>query len=158
MGAPGAVNLPSSVAPGQTIDVTVDMVAPRSSGFHRGDWALRNASGFVFGITTNANRPFWVEFCVSAHCESPPAPEIVLPSPPPPEATLPEATESATLPAPGTASPEERPAITQPAPDAAAPVETEAPVQAAPPRQLRDIVSLSLGSDFSYALTASGDL
>ena len=158
MGAPGAVSLPSSVAPGQTIDVTVDMVAPSSSGHHRGDWALRNASGFVFGITTNANRPFWVAFCVSAPCEAPPAPEIVLPSLPPPEATLPEATESATLPAPGTASPEERPAVTQPAPEAAPPVETEAPVQAAPPRQLRDIVSLSLGSDSSYALTASGDL
>ncbi|MDO9131359.1 MAG: NBR1-Ig-like domain-containing protein, partial [Anaerolineales bacterium] len=65
MGAPSVVNLPSSVAPGGTVDVSVNMTAPSTNGRYRGYWQLRNASGVLFGIGTYANRSFWVDINVS---------------------------------------------------------------------------------------------
>lgn len=66
MGAPAAVNIPVSVAPGQTVDITVQMTAPASAGLYRGYWKLRNAGGATFGLGTGANKPFWVEIKVSS--------------------------------------------------------------------------------------------
>jgi hypothetical protein len=66
MGAATAVNLPNTVAPGQTVDITVQMTAPASSGTYRGYWKLRNASNVLFGLGTSANKPFWVEIKVSS--------------------------------------------------------------------------------------------
>jgi hypothetical protein len=65
MGAPTSVNFPYAVAPGQTIDLTANMVAPATEGEYRGFWILRNASGALFGIGKNADSPFWVEINVS---------------------------------------------------------------------------------------------
>jgi hypothetical protein len=65
MGAPSAVNFPSSVAPGATVDLSLDMTAPSSAGHYRGYWKLRNANGVIFGIGYAANRAFWVEINVS---------------------------------------------------------------------------------------------
>ena len=65
MGAPSVVNLPSSVAPGGTIDLSVNMTAPAVNGRYRGYWQLRNASGVLFGIGTYANKSFWVDINVS---------------------------------------------------------------------------------------------
>ncbi len=64
MNGPTAVNLPSSVAPGQTIDVSVNLKAPASVGTYKGFWRLRNASNAVFGIGANASTSFWVEIKV----------------------------------------------------------------------------------------------
>lgn len=64
MGAPAAVNLPTSVAPGQTVDITVQMTAPTNAGLYHGYWKLRNASGVLFGIGSAANKSFWVEIKV----------------------------------------------------------------------------------------------
>jgi hypothetical protein len=64
MGAPTAVNLPYAIPPGQTVDLTVNMVAPTIEGEYRGFWILRNGSGNLFGIGTNADSPFWVEIQV----------------------------------------------------------------------------------------------
>lgn len=58
------INFPWSVAPGQTVDLTVNMVAPGIEGKYRGFWILRNSSGILFGIGKNANSPFWVEINV----------------------------------------------------------------------------------------------
>ncbi len=65
MGAPSVINLPSSVAPGATVDLSVNMTAPATSGSYRGYWQLRNASGVLFGIGTYANKSFWVDIKVS---------------------------------------------------------------------------------------------
>ena len=62
MGAPASVALPGTVAPGQEVDVSVDMVAPGTSGTYRGNWRLRDDKGVIFGLT-NGN-PFWVEIKV----------------------------------------------------------------------------------------------
>ena len=66
MGAPTAVNFPTSVAPGQTVDLSVDMTAPSNAGHYFGYWKLRNASGVIFGIGSTTNRAFWVEINVGS--------------------------------------------------------------------------------------------
>jgi hypothetical protein len=65
LGAPNSVNLPWSIPPGQTVDITVNMVAPASNGDYRGFWILRNAAGTLFGIGRNASDPVWVEINVT---------------------------------------------------------------------------------------------
>lgn len=42
MNAPNAVNLPHDVPPGATVDITVPMVAPNTTGTYRGNWQMRN--------------------------------------------------------------------------------------------------------------------
>jgi hypothetical protein len=60
MSGPVSVNLPSSIAPGQTVDIPVSLVAPRLPGLYRGEWLLRNASGASFGVGANGTGPIWV--------------------------------------------------------------------------------------------------
>jgi len=50
-----------SVAPGQTIDLSIDMKSPNSSGTYKGNWKLREPGGAVFGLSTG---PFWVQIDV----------------------------------------------------------------------------------------------
>jgi hypothetical protein len=64
LSAPSSVNLPGSVAPSQTVDVSVSMVAPSSDGTYTGYWELESDTGTVFGIGTYGNSPFYVEIVV----------------------------------------------------------------------------------------------
>jgi hypothetical protein len=64
MSAPNSVNLPQSVAPGATIDVSVPMKAPANAGTYKGFWKMSTANGVPFGIGNNANSPFWVQIKV----------------------------------------------------------------------------------------------
>ncbi len=66
LGASAAVSLPSSVAPGQTVDISVNMTAPGTNGHYKGYWQLRNSAGVLFGIGSTANKTFWVEINVFA--------------------------------------------------------------------------------------------
>jgi hypothetical protein len=52
MSAPAEVPLSVNVAPGATVDVSVDMVAPQSGGTYTGYWKMRNPAGEFFD--------FWV--------------------------------------------------------------------------------------------------
>jgi hypothetical protein len=45
LGGPDRVNLPLDVAPGATVDVSVNLVAPSTNGTYRGYWKIVNASG-----------------------------------------------------------------------------------------------------------------
>jgi hypothetical protein len=64
MGAPDSQQLTTgSVAPGQEIDVAVDLTAPDLPGEYRGNFKLRNPSGPIFGWG-NQEKPFWVEITV----------------------------------------------------------------------------------------------
>jgi len=65
MSAVFPVNLTNTVSPGQTIDISVNMVAPATAGSYQGNWKLKNASGAAFGIGSSANQPFWVKIVVS---------------------------------------------------------------------------------------------
>jgi hypothetical protein len=65
MNAQTAVNMPLYVYPGETVDLTVNMVAPASPGNYRSYWVLANANGTMFGIGTDASKPFWVDIKVA---------------------------------------------------------------------------------------------
>lgn len=66
-GAPTAISLPGSVAPGQTIDLSITLTAPNSSGSYRGDWKLRNASGVLFGVGSSASANFYADVSVAGY-------------------------------------------------------------------------------------------
>ena len=65
MSAPSAVSIPANVAPGQTIDLSVSMVAPATVKGYTGNWMLKNASGVAFGFGPSANSAFWVKINVA---------------------------------------------------------------------------------------------
>jgi len=65
MGAPASVPLRGDIAPGQTVDIAVDFVAPKEPGKYQGNWKLRNASNVLFGIGPSGGSPFWVRIVVA---------------------------------------------------------------------------------------------
>ncbi len=65
MSAPGGVAIPSSVYPGQIIDLSVTMTAPNTDGHYQGFWKLRDSSGVLFGIGPDGQGAFWTDIYVS---------------------------------------------------------------------------------------------
>lgn len=59
MGAPASVPVPD-VASGETVDISVDMVAPSETGTFRGDWRLQLADGTWLGD------PVWLVILVAS--------------------------------------------------------------------------------------------
>ncbi len=76
MNAADAVPLPGSVAPGESVDVTLVLTAPTDPGTYQGNWMLRNAQGELFGIGPEGNGVFWVRIVVP---DSLPTPTATLP-------------------------------------------------------------------------------
>ena len=72
-----AVPLSGAVAPGQTIDLTVDLVAPLAPGVYQGFWSMRAPTGLLFG------ERIWVGVDVA---------ELPTPTPPPTAIPLPGVT------------------------------------------------------------------
>lgn len=60
-----------TVTPGETLDISVDLVAPSTTGTYFGYWVLRNASGANFGIG-RAGEPFYVKIVVGTAATSTP--------------------------------------------------------------------------------------
>jgi subtilase family serine protease len=72
MNAPAEVQLTSgTVAPGGTLDVSVQLKAPNSEGTYKGFFRLRSGSGVIFGIGNNADVSFWVEIEVLSELADP---------------------------------------------------------------------------------------
>lgn len=67
MGDVYAANLPGVVAPGETVDVSVDLTAPRAYGEFQGNWKLRSPSGNVFGTANSTNDAIWVKIVVGSN-------------------------------------------------------------------------------------------
>lgn len=59
-------NFTSEVAPGESVDVTVDMIAPTQTGDFQSNWKIRNSDGELFGLGPNGDAPFWVSIQVRA--------------------------------------------------------------------------------------------
>lgn len=74
MGAPASAAFPKNVAVGETVDISINMTAPAAAGSYRGYWMFKNASGALFGIGTQANRPWWVDIRVSGPTVTPGGP------------------------------------------------------------------------------------
>jgi hypothetical protein len=64
MGGPSSKELTSvTVLPGETVDVSVDLIAPQETGTYQGNWMLRNVKGEGFGVG-EYSKPFWVKINV----------------------------------------------------------------------------------------------
>src|SRR5688572_17476511 len=74
MGAASSATFPKNVAIGETVDVSINMTAPSAAGSYRGFWMFKNASGALFGIGTQANKPWWVDIIVSGPTVTPGGP------------------------------------------------------------------------------------
>jgi hypothetical protein len=55
----------AQVAPGQSVQVSLDLHAPSTAGTFRGNFKLRNGAGVVFGLGPAADQNFWVEIKIS---------------------------------------------------------------------------------------------
>jgi len=64
MDGPASQKLGSTVRPGETIDISVNLKAPTKPGEYTGNWMLRSADGIVFGLGAGAKQPFWVKIKV----------------------------------------------------------------------------------------------
>ena len=60
MGGEATTKIDTTVKPGETIDLSIDLKSPTSPGEYKGEWMLRNTSGKVFGLGSNADKAFWV--------------------------------------------------------------------------------------------------
>ena len=61
MNAPASQPITSGiVAPGQSVQISLELTAPIAAGKHRGNFKLRNADNVLFGIG-EAAKQFWVE-------------------------------------------------------------------------------------------------
>lgn len=66
MGAAASVMLPTSVQPGQTVDISVPMVAPANTGSFTGNWMLRSPNGTTFGVGVGNGVPVTVKITVNS--------------------------------------------------------------------------------------------
>ena len=66
---PVSVALPRTVSPGETVDLSVNLVAPIDAGTYRGNWMLRNGAGNLFGVGSQANGPVFVQIIVIAEMQ-----------------------------------------------------------------------------------------
>jgi hypothetical protein len=71
MDAPVSVPVPNKVAPGESVDISVNLVAPTKAGTYTGNWKLRNADGTWFGIGPSGASPFWVKIVVAGDVVTP---------------------------------------------------------------------------------------
>jgi hypothetical protein len=94
MGAPASQQLTAgTVAPGQTIDVSVDLVSPAADGTYQGYFKLKASDSTIFGIGSSADGAFWVKIVVKSLL----APPVVAPM-------TQSVTKTATIPIGGTYS------------------------------------------------------
>jgi hypothetical protein len=71
MGAPGHISLNVNVVAGQTVDISLTMIAPSAPGRYRGYWMFKNANGALFGVGPQANEPWFVDIEVSGATPTP---------------------------------------------------------------------------------------
>jgi hypothetical protein len=86
-----SVPLRESVAPGESIDILVDMIAPSDAGSYQSNWKLQDETGETFGIGPTGSSPFWVRIVV-VHTPTP----TFTPSPPPTATATPTETPAPT--------------------------------------------------------------
>jgi len=67
MGAPSTVNLPGNVRPGETVDVSVNLIVPNTPGHYVGYWMLKSTAGVLFGYGDRADKPFFIDLYSGDH-------------------------------------------------------------------------------------------
>ena len=64
MNAPSAILIGQKVEPGESVEISANLVAPSKAGTYTSNWKLRNAAGTWFGIGAGGVSPFWVRIIV----------------------------------------------------------------------------------------------
>jgi len=64
LGAKNQVPVPGAVQPGETVDLQIELVAPKTDGKYKGGWMINDNAGHVFGVGKNATDYLWVEIKV----------------------------------------------------------------------------------------------
>jgi hypothetical protein len=65
MGAQDESPFTGYVTPNSSVDLSIQLTAPGENGEYQGSWMIRSADGKLFGIGTDANKPFWVKISVA---------------------------------------------------------------------------------------------
>jgi len=66
MGGPASAVLTGEAsAPGETVDISLVLIAPETPGTYQGYWKLRNPAGQVFGLGSGKDKDFWVKIRVA---------------------------------------------------------------------------------------------
>ncbi len=74
MGAPATSAITSgSIAPGETLDISVELTAPTTPGTYQANFKLRSPNNIVFGINGDGQGPFWVKIAVAQPTATPTA-------------------------------------------------------------------------------------
>ncbi len=73
MGASYAV-FPENVPVGQTVNISINLIAPSAAGSYRGYWMFKNANNVLFGLGAQGNKPWWVDIKVSGPTVTPGGP------------------------------------------------------------------------------------
>lgn len=66
MGGKRVVNIPKTVYPGETVELSIDLQAPSIPGHYRGYYMLQDSIGYTFGYGSYANTAFWVDIYVDS--------------------------------------------------------------------------------------------
>lgn len=66
LSSPASEPMPYNVAPGQTVDVSVQMTAPDATGHYEGIWQLQTPDGKTFGVGPLGADRIWVRIRVIA--------------------------------------------------------------------------------------------
>ncbi|HEX8990391.1 MAG TPA: NBR1-Ig-like domain-containing protein [Anaerolineales bacterium] len=80
LSAPASVAMPINVVPAQTVDVSVNMLAPDVAGHYEGMWQIQSADGKDFGVGLAPTDRMWVRIRVIPPAYSSPTPTSTLPS------------------------------------------------------------------------------
>jgi hypothetical protein len=71
MGGASPIAMPVSVAPGSSVDMTVHLTAPSTTGAYRGYWKFQNAGGTAFGIGADAAKSWFIDIKVAGAAATP---------------------------------------------------------------------------------------
>jgi len=86
MNAPAELQFTTGTVPsGSTVDISIDLTAPETTGSYVGNFKLRSSDHNVFGIGANAQSNFWVKV------------DVIAPSPTPTATSTPTKTSTPTL-------------------------------------------------------------
>jgi hypothetical protein len=67
LGGPASVPLEKEVKPGETVDLSVNLVSPASTGQYTSYWIMRNPLGSTFGVGANANQAIYTIINVASN-------------------------------------------------------------------------------------------
>ncbi len=65
LGANSVYDFPKDVAPGGTVDISIEMVAPMTTGNYTSNWMLFSNNGIQFGTGSDSKGPFWAKIQVT---------------------------------------------------------------------------------------------